>query len=90
MTEQRPSLDTLQVPGQLNRRSPSEFSSEVGPLVPNAAEQLGVDVPVTLSTANLLGHVFDRSPSPGNDRLGRSRSRKRGLKALFSRPTPWL
>ncbi|KAG8961806.1 hypothetical protein FRC05_005788 [Tulasnella sp. 425] len=90
MTEQRPSLDTLQVPGQLNRRSPSEFSSEGGPLVPNAAEQLGVDVPVTLSTANLLGQVFDRPPSPGNERLGRSRSRKRGLKALFSRPTPWL
>lgn len=90
MTEQRPSLDTLQVPGQLNRRSSSEFSSEGAPLLPNAAEQLGVDVPVTLSTANLLGHLLDRSPSTRSERLSGSSSRKRGLRALFSRPTPWL
>ncbi|KAG9040367.1 hypothetical protein FS837_000736 [Tulasnella sp. UAMH 9824] len=90
MTEQRPSLDTLQVPGQLNRRLSSDFSSEGAPLLPNAPEQLGVDVPIALSTANLLGHVLDRSPSPGRERLGASSTRKRGLKALFSRPNPWL
>ncbi|KAG9010331.1 hypothetical protein FRB90_007816 [Tulasnella sp. 427] len=89
MTDPRPSLDTLQVPGQLNRRSSSELSDTAG-VIPNSAEQLGVEAPITLATANYLGHVLDRSPSPGSQTLPNSRLRRRGLRGLFSRPTPWL